>query len=57
MQQGLQHATVITCMCSEQAFVIASMDPHQMLASQLLVLSHILLAQRKQHTLQLLLSA
>ena len=57
MQQGLDYATVITCMCSEQAFVIASMDPHQMLASQLLVLSHILLAQRKQHTLQLLLSA
>ncbi len=38
MQQGLEHATVMTCMRSEQAFVIASMAPHRLLASKLLVL-------------------
>ena len=57
MQQGLEHGTVLTCMRNEQAFVVASMAPHQMLASKMLVLSCTLLAQMKQHTLHLLLSA
>ncbi len=57
MQQGLEHATVMTSMRSGQVFVIASMTSHQMLASQLLVPSCILLAQMKQRNLQLLSSA